>query len=322
VKWHDGSPVSLGDMMVNWAMFFDRAKPESVLYDEVYAANFDAAMVTFKGFRITSTDPLVYEYYSDSFNQDAELNVAGLWPTYNYGEGGWPMVAITNIAEANGELAWSADKADSLEIEQANFVGGPSLEILSGHLDEAIAANTIPFAPALSQYITAEEATARYAAVKAFYTEHGHFWIATGPYYIDTPYPVEKTLVLKNFEAYPDLADRWSAFGEPKIADVAIDGEGQIKIGDEATFTVYVNYADAPYPQAEIKFVKFLLYDATGEIITVGAGEAVADGQYTITLPADITSQLAAGANKLEVAVGPYPVAIPTFATFEFVTAP
>jgi len=322
VKWHDGSPLSLGDMMMVWAMFFDRAKPESALFDEVYAANFEAAMVTFKGFRITSTDPLVYEVYSDTFNQDAELNVGGLWPTYNYGEGGWPMVAVGNLAEAAGEIAWSQDKADGLEIEQTNFVGGPSLEILSTYLDQAIAENYIPYAPALSQYITAEEAAARYAAVKAFYEAHGHFWIATGPYYVETPYPVEKTLVLKNFVDYPDYADRWSAFGEPKIAVVTVDGEGQITIGSEATFTVFVNYADAAYPQDEIKFVKYLLYDATGEIVTVDFATAVADGQYTITLPAEVTGALAAGANKLEVAVGPYTVAIPTFATFEFVTAP
>jgi hypothetical protein len=68
--------------------------------------------------------------------------------------------------------------------------------------------------------------------------------------------------------------------------------------------------------------VKFLLYNAKGEVVTVGEATAVADGQYQVVLPADITSQLEAGSNKLEVAVAPLTVAIPTFTSIEFVTAP
>jgi hypothetical protein len=41
-----------------------------------------------------------------------------------------------------------------------------------------------------------------------------------------------------------------------------------------------------------------------------------------VVVPADVTANLAAGANKIEIAVVPFPVAIPTFESFEFVTAP
>lgn len=115
VKWHDGSNLSMADIMLAWAMTFDRGKPESALYDEVYVANFEAFMSTFKGFRITSTEPLVFEVYSDTFSADAELNVGGTWPTYSFGEGSFAQIAIGNMAEANGELAYSIDKADVAE---------------------------------------------------------------------------------------------------------------------------------------------------------------------------------------------------------------
>ncbi len=322
VKWHDGSNLSMADIMLAWAMTFDRGKEESALYDEVYVANFEAFMSTFKGFRITSTDPLVFEFYSDTFSADAELNVAGTWPTYAFGEGSFAQIAIGNLAESNGELAYSIDKADATEVEQMNFVGGPSLEILSGKLDQAIAESYIPFEPMLSQYITKEEAVARYEALKAFYTEHGHFWQGTGPYMLDKAFPTEKTLTLAHFAEYPDLADRWSGFTEPKLATAELDGPGQVTIGDEATFDLFVNFGDAAYPQDEIKFVKFLLYNAKGEVVTVGEATPVADGQYQIVLPADVTAKLEAGSNKLEVAVAPLTVAIPTFTSIEFVTAP
>jgi peptide/nickel transport system substrate-binding protein len=308
--------------MLAWIMTFDRGKAESELYDEVYVANFEAFLTTFKGFRVTSTDPLVFEVYSDSFSADAELNVTGAWPNYGLGEGNFAEIAIGNLAEQNGELAYSIDKADVAEVEQLSYVGGPSLEILSRHLEQATTDSYIPFEPTLGQYITAEEAKARYEALGAFYTEHGHFWQGTGPYMLDKAFPTEKTLTLSRFEEYPDLADRWSGYTEPKLAEVELDGPGQVTIGEEATFDLFVDFQGAPYASDEIKFVKYLLYNAKGEIVDIGQVEATTDGQYSIVLSADITSQLEAGSNKLEVAVVPLTVAIPTFTSIEFVTAP
>jgi peptide/nickel transport system substrate-binding protein len=86
VKWHDGSNISMGDIVMGLIMTFDRAKPESAIYDEQAVGIFDSFMSAFKGVRITSTDPLVVEFYTDSVEPDAE-NAAfnTLFPTYGYG---------------------------------------------------------------------------------------------------------------------------------------------------------------------------------------------------------------------------------------------
>ncbi|MCX7608192.1 MAG: ABC transporter substrate-binding protein [Anaerolineales bacterium] len=42
VKWHDGSPLSLGDFVMAMIMTFDPAKPESAIYDEAAVSNFGA----------------------------------------------------------------------------------------------------------------------------------------------------------------------------------------------------------------------------------------------------------------------------------------
>ncbi|TLN28631.1 ABC transporter substrate-binding protein, partial [bacterium] len=324
VKWHDGSNVSVADFVMALIMTFDRAKPESAIYDEQAVPTFEPFIQNFKGVKIVSTDPLVMEYYSDLYSMDAELIVPVLWPSYanNVEESSWDFISIANQAEAAGELAYSVDKATAKEIEQTSYIGGPSLEILAKYLDQSIADKTIPYAPTMSAYLTADEAVARYEALKAWYTEHGHFKIGTGPYFIDKAFLTEKSLVLKHFADYPDLADRWSNYAEPKLADVTLDGPGQVKIGEEATYDIAVTFKDEPYPQAEIKLVKYLLYNAKGEIVTVGEATFVADGQYQVVLPADVTSKLEAGSNKLEVAVVPFTVSQPTFTSIEFVTAP
>jgi peptide/nickel transport system substrate-binding protein len=321
VKWHDGSKFSAADVVMSFIMTFDRAKTDSPIYDEAAVPNFDSFMSYFKGAKIVSTNPLVVEYYSDLTQPDAELLAISLWPAYGYGEASWDAIAVANLAEAGKELAYSPDKAGAAEIEQTSFVGGPSLELLKKYLDTAAGESYIPYAPTMSQYVTADEAKARYENLAKFYADHGHFWVGTGPYVLDKVFLTEKSLSLKHFADYPDLADRWSNFGEPKLAEAALDGAGQITIGEEATFDVAVTFKGEPYPQAEIKQVKFLLYNAKGEVVLVGEAEAVADGQYTVTLPADVTAKLEAGSNKLEVAVLPLPVTVPTFTSLEFVTS-
>lgn len=81
-----------------------------------------------------------------------------------------------------------------------------------------------------------------------------------------------------------------------------------------------VDPSGAPYPQAEIGGVKFLVFDASGNLVKTDAAAFVSDGNYTVTLPADVTSLLAAGSNKLEVAVTSLVVSIPSFGSAEFVT--
>jgi peptide/nickel transport system substrate-binding protein len=322
VKWHDGSSFSIADIVMVMVMTFDPGTEGSAIYDESQAGTLESFKSVFKGFKVVSTDPVVIEYYSDGFSLDAEINVTTLWPAYTYGEAPWHTLAIGNLADAAGELAYSADKADANEIEWLSFIGGPSLEILKAKLDQAAAESYIPYPNALGEYITADEAAARYANLAAWYEDHGHFWVGTGGYYLDQVFLTEKTATLKSFADFPDLSDRWARFGEPKVADVEIDGAGQVTIGDEATFDVFVTFGGEAYPADEIKQVKYLLYDATGAVVTVGEATAAGDGQYTVVIPADVTANLEAGANKIEVAVVPFPVAIPTFQSFEFVTAP
>jgi peptide/nickel transport system substrate-binding protein len=325
IKWHDGSPLSVGDFVMSMIEGFDPAKKDSPIYDEDLALSIDAGLEAFKGYRITSTNPLTIEAYSDSYNSDAELNVLTLWPLSPTGlsmENSWPILAISNLAEGNKELAYSASKADTLKVEETNWVGGPSLEILSKYLDQAESESYIPFEPTLGQYITKEEAAQRYTNLKKWYQDHGHFVVGTGPYYLDKAFLTEKSLVLKQNKDFPDKADRWAQFAEPRLAETALDGPGQVKAGEEAVFDALITFKDQPYRQSDIKNVKYILYDATGAVVEVGDATAVEDGHYQVTLSPDVTSKLPSGAARLEVAVEPIPVAVPSFTSYDFVAVP
>jgi hypothetical protein len=95
-----------------------------------------------------------------------------------------------------------------------------------------------------------------------------------------------------------------------------------VKAGEEAVFDALVNFKDEPYASADIKEVKYILYDTTGAVVEVGTADMLAEGQYQVTLSADTTSKLPNGSARLEVAVVPIPVAIPAFTSLDFVAMP
>jgi len=319
VKWHDGSPISMGDFVMGMIMAFERGKPDSVIYDAAAAENLAAFMAHFKAVKIVSTDPLVIETYDDLYALDAELNTQAWWPNYGYGPGAWHNVAIGIKAEKAGTLAFSADKADEKKIEWMNYIAGPGLPFLKLELDTSAKENHIPFAPTMSQYVTADEATLRWANLTHWYKATGHFWIGTGPYYLDKVFPIEGFVTLGR-AYFPDAADKWNRFGAPMLAVAEVSGPAEVVSGEAATFDVYITFEGNPYPNADLGDIKFLLFDATGALATTGVATAVEDGHFQVVLSAEVTSALAAGSNKLEIAVTSKVVSIPSFASFEFVT--
>jgi peptide/nickel transport system substrate-binding protein len=325
-KWHDGSPLSVGDFVMYMIENFDIGKPDSPNYDESYVPILDAFMSHFKGIVIESTDPLVITTYDDQYYLDAEWMVRTWFPgviVYGSGATPWHTFALGNLADASTdpatELAWSTDKASAKSVEWMNFVAGPSLAILKGWLDTAAAENYIPYAATLGQFITADEATERWTHLQNWYKVQGHFWVSNGPFYLDKAFPVEKSLTLARFADYPDSANRWAVFGAPMVADVVVDGPAAVTIGDAATFNVTITFGGEPYPTDKIDAVKYLVFDAAGTVVAQGDATAAADGTYTVDLATDVTSKLVAGSNKLEVVTTSLAVSIPTITDFEFV---
>jgi peptide/nickel transport system substrate-binding protein len=327
-KWHDGSNYSIGDFLMGMILnLFDVGKPDSPIFDESAQPTVDAFLSHFKGVRITSTDPLVIETYDDQIYLDAEWMVRTWFPTdsvggdYSYGVGSpWQVMALGYLADSKGELAFSTDKAGAKDIDWLSYIAGPSLDILKADMTEAAAENYIPYAPTMSQFVTADEATTRWANLQKWYGLQGHFVVGSGPYYLDKAFPVEKTMTLRRFEDFPDPANKWSGFGTPMLPVVEVDGPGRVNIGDEATYDVFITFEGNPYPADEIAGVKYLVFDSTSAVVASDQATAAEEGHYTVTLGSDFTSTLSAGANKLEVVVTSRAVSIPTITDYEFVT--
>jgi len=322
-KWHDGSTFSLADCVMAFIMNFDRSKPESAIYDESSVPGFEQFMSTFKGFKIISEDPLVYEVYFDGPNLDAEtiaLYNAGIaWPVYSQGPAKWDAIAIGNMVEAKKLATYSPDKAETLGVDRMNYVAGPTLKMLNEALIDALSTSYIPY-KALEAYVTPEEAFARYKNLSDWSAAHGGIlWVGTGPFYVDKVDTLAKIVVVKNFADYPFPSDKWLVYAEPKLGDLSVSGPETVTIGSEATFDVSLTYNGDPYPMDEVQGIKWLLIDAEGNLVGNGEGTMLADGQGQVVLSADATAKLAEGSSRLEVIAVLIPVAKPSMGHVEFV---
>jgi peptide/nickel transport system substrate-binding protein len=183
--------------------------------------------------RFITDDPdygLIVETYSDFRGTagsealiDAELCVATWFPGYDqnpsdpyeYSSGFWHAAALGIKAEEDGLMAFSQPKADALGVEWMNYIHGPSLSILESYLDSAKAANYTPYEPTMGLYVTEAEAAERWNNLEQWYADKGHFWVGSGPFYLESADTIRKTVHLKRFEGYPDLMDRWLFLLEP-----------------------------------------------------------------------------------------------------------
>src|SRR5215471_8258328 len=317
--WHDGTPQALADFLLGVIIGFERAAKDSAIFDAAAVPAFQTFVQYFRGVKIVQDNPLVVEFYSDQPNPDAEW-LASSAAGYVYSTTPWHTLALGILAESNGRLAFSADKAEKLKIERMSYIAGPSLPILDEYLKKAEAEGYVPYAKTLGKYVTKEQAKQRYAALRQWYDKHKHFWVGNGPYTVESVHPLEKTVVMRQFDAFRALDQRWSSFAEPRVAEVAVTGPARVTIGAPAEFRITVAFQETPYPVQDIDFVKFLVFDARGTMVLVADAEAVKDGEWVAKLPAETTQALKPGANHLEVAVAPKVVSLASFASARFVS--
>ena len=224
--------------------------------------------------------------------------------------------------EENGGFAFTPDKAELNETERTNMIAGPSLEVFATELAAATEEGFIPYAATLSNYISADEAAARYANLAEFARRYGHYYLGTNLYFLQGVFPVEGQAILQRYDTHPDAANRFAAFSAPALAEVEVDGPSRVTIGEEATFDVYIDVFDGAYAVDDISSVTYLLFDATGAQVESGAAEAVEDGLWEVSLNTDTTAALEDGSNRLEIVVVSKLVALPSLGEYQFVTAP
>ena len=74
---------------------------------------------------------------------------------------------------------------------------------------------------------------------------------------------------------------------------------GNVVPGVSATFKLNLQIAGKPYPNKKIDFVKYLVLDSAGNVVTSGDAAPEAEGEWVIALIPSVTAEMREGTYKL-----------------------
>jgi len=108
--------------------------------------------------------------------------------------------------------------------------------------------------------------SARWNALDSWYTDHGHFFVSNGPFYLESIDATAKTITVKAFRNYVYKADRWDDLVTPKIPEITAEIPSTIIAVPGLTVTIPITSTlkGAPYSDVDVKFI---LMDSEGNVV-------------------------------------------------------
>lgn len=344
-KWHDGQPMNMNDVLHElslWGRFTSSG--------DVYPHDQDAqntAILLFnqivKGYRVVDANTL--EVYGDYWHVDPSTIAATLAGVACGGNGcdsifptiPWEVAELGLAPVLADKVKISEDSAVAAGVDPLDISKGPSLSFSTCTgtqcMDSALpiykAANRRPIGSQNTSstslyYVSDVEASARWAALQAWKTAHGHYFVSNGPFYLDQinlADPINPQTIMKRVYAgdikvgydYPYMSDRWDYRLIPKIPKVQIGTVPQVVPGIAANVSVSTTFAGTAYDQ--LTMVYQVQSPATGAFLLQGDALNVAPGTWNVSLSAVDTAKLGQGSYTLQVIAVGLEAAVPVTST-------
>ena len=132
----------------------------------------------------------------------------------------WHLVVLMEEAVSRGWAAFSQEEAARRGVEWLDLVRSDALKTRLAGLVDAVRAGR--FRPAILQsLVSAEEARKRWAALAAFYRDHGHFLVTNGPYQLKGWSAESATLDVFRDLSYPLGVGSFDTYAIPRRGYVA-----------------------------------------------------------------------------------------------------
>ncbi len=279
-KWHDGTPMSMADILysfyISWEWSSDESEPgkPDPYYDPDVASNLAPYMETVKGFRIINDTAI--EVYVDywHFDKNEIADYAVFWASMP-----WHVIAAMEKLVVDGKYAFGESSSAARGVDQIDPIQQPHAMDIKAALESFDKDNFIP--PALSKAsgvpfpVGEKMAKTAYENAMKFIEAHKHAVICNGPFILDEYNPTSLYMHLVANRDYPFSPEKWLGFREAKFAEIAgITVNPIIDKAQGAEVEVRVLVGGKPSSEAEVYY----------KIVSAGlltAGKIVAKGKAT-----------------------------------------
>ena len=322
--FHDGTRVTAADLLypyvIAWRWGSER---DGVEYDPAIARATALARASLLGLRVEASDTvsrsirfgdvtvshelLVIDAYFDLATGDLD-RLAAVAPPWDAVP--WTVLALMEETVRRGWAAFSQEEAARRGVPWLDLVRSPELaQRMAGLIDAFTRDGFRPVG--LESLVTVEEARQRWAALAAFYREHGHFLVTNGPYRLKGWSPGVVTLEAFRDLSYPLGVGSFDALATPRrafITKVEPEAAGlHLVVEVERVQKFQRSYrivrgplAGAPVigPAEPPPLCRYLVLARDSEVVLAGEGR-LEEGSFHL----DLTGRLAPGDYSVEAAV-------------------
>lgn len=297
-NWHHGQPITMADAVYSIAQGVDLAyDPEKARIETALAVTSRPILETFKGYRQVDDDRL--EVYVDywHFDEDhigAYANPVGF-------DMPWELkAAMDDLVFEQRRAAYSDTAASRFSVPWLSLVLERDAGLVDRTLrglerDEFVPAGVFEFGGQV--LVTPEEAVARYEAAQDWFDDKEHLVISQGPFYLnqfDPPAQFAELLAFRD-PSYPfQPGDHY--LGEPPTLAITEVQSDLVTQGEDAVVTASVT------GPGTVGLQYLLLDPAVGGVVDSGRAQETGEGQFTVTIPADVTEFLFPGFYQLYIA--------------------
>ncbi|MBU0935866.1 MAG: ABC transporter substrate-binding protein [Spirochaetes bacterium] len=311
-KWHSGAPIEFADIAYAIAFGFEWATRDGTddkFYDSSFDANVTPGLATAKGY-VFNADGSVTNFYDFNWPMDKNTVAASGSVSPKAGNPGRQTVVSWDIYEACALLV--AEGAASGKIYSftptdgttaVDVIATESVADLKAKLEDMKARQYVPVS--IKQWVTPQQAVARYDASLKFLETYGHLYISNGPFMISKIDNRTNSVELTAVRDYLYQSDYWVnqfASNLTQVDEVVVPATATTK----ADVKITVNASSYVYPSATMvplskdgKVTVALQKPDGSEVVYTAAYKAA--GEFEATIPAKDLGTLSPGAYTIVV---------------------
>ncbi|HOK00006.1 MAG TPA: ABC transporter substrate-binding protein [Termitinemataceae bacterium] len=296
-KWHSGQPVTIADIMYASAFVAEWANKDGEndpYYDEALAAQYQPAIATSKGI-VLNRNGTFTSYYDFNWPMDLDRVAASGVVSPKAGNPGRQTLVSFEIYEALAKLVAEGSQSGTVysftsdeAVTEVDVINPKCVADIKAKLQDFVKARYVP--DSIKQWITADQAVARYNAAIKFIDTYGHAYISNGPFFISKVDYNANYIELSAFRDYPYKSDYF-----PKLFATTMTRIDNIKVPASVKRTedakIDITVSEVAYPAdtaraASNKVNVTLTLIKADNSETVYTARFVSNGNFQVTIPA------------------------------------
>jgi hypothetical protein len=340
--FHDGTRMSAADLLYSYMLAYRWSGADGAHSDALIAAASAVMRERLLGVRVVGTDTasksfrfgdfeyirelLVVEVYTSVAPLDPEQDaiVAPPWSTVP-----WHLLVLMEEAVVRGWAAFSEVEARRRGVEWLDLVRSQDMNRRLAALVHTFERDG--YRPnELEPLVTAQDARKRWAALAAFYREHGHFLVTDGPYRLKRWSPDSVTLEAFRDLSYPLGVGSFDAYAVPRRgfitrmervqAGLRISGDIELLEKHARSYDIVRKPLNAIAPEVVKRATpecRYIVTDGEGRVVLAGQVQIGGEPSFDVDLAGKLPqgrftlhAQLIVNANTMNAEIRTFPIEV------------